>query len=67
MEVEKKAIGKGILAGRFHIICELGTGGNADVKLAFDEITQKKVAVKVMKKLDPKVMKEVENEVSVMT
>ena len=40
-----------LLAGRFFLIAELGSGGNADVWNAYDVQTGAEVAIKVMKKL----------------
>ncbi len=50
----KSPLGKGILDERFVILGPLGSGGNAEVKLAFDLESSKRVAIKVMKKLDEK-------------
>ena len=63
---DKAPIGKGTLDGRYVILSDLGSGGNADVKLAFDLDSQKRVAVKIMKNLDERVKAEVVKETTAM-
>ena len=56
-------MGKATLDNRFVIIGDLGTGGNAQVKLAFDLSTSSQVAIKLMKELDEHTKNEVLKEV----
>ena len=55
-----------LLAGRYFLKAELGSGGNADVYLAYDCETNNNVAIKVMKNLTAEALKEAQKEANIM-